>query len=185
MPLIYPVGFMSSGGALTLQDVSAPITNFNSDYTANWANPYTHRHIIDTSAIIKTGSGGVQVTIEGPSGTTWPLNAMYIGEQSGSGQSFVTTPVPILFSGAANPTLTAGQTLTSDTAAFTVSGLAGIVIAYTFLTTNSRGATAANAGHHTWYKSGNDAASVTATGYTDFTASASAMCVKKLQVFAP
>lgn len=171
------------GGGLSLQNAVSPLT-LTADRASWGTSPITIRQIIANTNIIKTGSGGVKVTFEAAAAMALAPLAVYIGEQSGSGQAFVSTPVQLLFGGSGTPTISAGASLTSDTAAFTITGSAGLIVAMTISQTTIREKTGATTGYQLWYKAGSDASTVAATGYTDFSGTAAVSSFKALQIFA-
>lgn len=166
--------------SLTLQNAVTPLT-----LTANratWGN-FTIRQIISSANIIKAGTG-VQVTLEAPSGTSLGVLAAYIGERSGSTTSFASTPVQLLWSGSGTPTISAGTSLASDTAAFTITGSSDLIVAVYANQSNRREKTGATSGYACWYKSGNDASTVSTSGYSDFSGTAAVTDFKSMQVYA-
>ena len=172
---------MLGTSALQLQNAVNPLT-LSADRNT-WSG-YTIRQIISVSNIIKSGTGGIKVTLEAPAGAPLAVLAAYIGERSGATTSFVSTPVQLLWGGSGTPTITAGTSLASDTAAFNISGSSDLIIAVYANQASRREKTGATTGYASWYKAGNDASTVSTSGYTDFSGTAAVTDFKALQVYA-
>lgn len=168
------------GSMLTLQNAVTPLT-LTAD-RGSWGN-FTIRQIISSSNIIKIGTG-VQVTLEAPAGSSLAVLAAYIGERSGATTSFASTPVQLLWSGSGTPTISTGTALASDTAAFTITGSSDLIVAVYANQASRREKTGATTGYACWYKSGNDASTVSTSGYSDFSGTAAVTNFQSMQVYA-
>ena len=133
---------------------------------------YTLRQVLPISVLTVPGFAPTQIRVTVMGGVfsdPWTFDKFYIGHQAGSGDNYdyATTPVQLLWSGNPGGTVLAGGYLTSDWASFSWNRTSGLV--YTNYTANLPSADEmgryALTGASTYYKSGDDAATVDATGY--------------------
>lgn len=179
MPIFLPPTMLAN--SLSLQNAVSPLT-LNLDRTT-WGN-FTTRQLISASNIIKTGSG-VAVTIEAPAGQALSVLAAYIGERSGATTSFAATPVQLLWGGSGTPTISAGASLESDVVPFAISGSADLIVSLYANQAYRRERSGALSGYALYYKSGNDASTVSTSGYADYSSNSAIGSFKGIRVMAP
>ena len=158
----------------------------------NGYNGYTVRVFVPQTSLSVTGGSQVRVTLQCPATVGGNIGAMYIGQASGSysatSPAFAGTPTQIKFGGSGTLTLAAaGADVVSDAAIVAIPASNGLLIA--MYISGPSGAHIAShatlpAAGQTSYVSGNDAATVAASGYTDNTSTFKANIVKKIEVFA-
>ncbi|HOD52901.1 MAG TPA: hypothetical protein PKJ08_00100 [Candidatus Cloacimonadota bacterium] len=131
---------------------------------------YTRRQLIPSSDISNSGRPYTRVTFNNSiSDISLSLNPVYIGQKADSGDAydFQTTPVELKFSGSSGFSIAAGQTITSDPALFTIPTGKDLLISF-YESGSSRLSNGVKNGWNYYYKAGNDAATVNATGYAAF-----------------
>ena len=150
----------------------------------------TVRQRIDAAGLANFGRRFARVTIEAHPTEAFQVGAAYIGLKAAAGDAydFASTPVPLLWDGGATgTTITAGTTKVSAPAAITIPAAAAGVIVSVFVVNNAaadstRGKTT-QANCFPYYKvGGNDAATVNATGYTDYSATRDLVGVMRIEV---
>jgi hypothetical protein len=99
------------------------------------------------------------------------IGAAYIGQASDSGDAydFINTPTQLLFSGAWNCEIAANGSIVSDQAALVLPAGKNLIISFYTSTDTTKDTTKYVATLTNWqyyYKSGNDASTVDATGYS-------------------
>lgn len=135
-----------------------------------WGN-YTHRVRVESWALSKFSKTKVRLTYgAAPGGAGASTTSVYVGVAANSGNEydFAGTPVEVTFGGLSGFNLAAGDTITSDeivlsigkTDALLISGYTGSGQPGDFAGFDGR------AGWRAWYKTGNDAATVDASGYS-------------------
>jgi len=133
------------------------------------SNGYTYRQMIPSSDISNAGRPYTRVTFKVSAKRPLTLNPIYIGQKADSGDAydFQTTPVELKFSGSSGFAAAAGQIVTSDPALFTIPIGKDLVIS--FYVSGDSGHNGfkkdQKVGWNYYYKGGNDAATVNATGY--------------------
>jgi len=129
----------------------------------------TYRQRIPSSDISNAGRPYTRVTFNASSTEALTLNPIYIGQRADSGDAydFQATPVELKFSGSSGFAIGAGQTIKSDPAEFMIpTGKDLIISFYTPGDASHTGfAQITKSGWSFYYKGGNDAATVNATGY--------------------
>lgn len=143
--------------------VYGPYTNWDS--TMEWTTE-TGRYIIPATEISASGSK-VKVKL-GYYASDWAFAKMYIGHQAAAGDvyDFDGSPVQLLFSGNPNGTVSTGG-LISDTATFALDETKALIVS--FYISGAAVATPLRSdatGYGIYYKAGDDAATVDATGYS-------------------
>lgn len=149
---------------------------------ANWGG-FTFRVVVPASALV--AGSKIRLTCQSSDTTSSGIGAMYVGTAASSGDDydFATTPTPVLFSGSASATVpTGGATLVSDATDFVVDASKPLIIS-TYMPSGRTAQITTLAGWVTRYKSGNDAATINATGYS--TSSYAASLVTKIEVWVP
>lgn len=170
--------FGGGGGAWVTSESWTPNAN-----SAGW-NAYTVRLVIAAAQFTQAGSK-CRLTV-GFGANKGNIGALYIGESAGSGgtnYAFNTTPVQVLFSGSGTLSLPSGGSVVSDEILLPISGSANIVIAAYFNGTTDLRIRSGETGWYQVYKSGNDASTVAATGYSG--GSVEAALVPVIEVFQP
>jgi hypothetical protein len=140
----------AGGGSPTT--IYGPATlNLNDSGDAN----YSFRVVVPTS-----GAGGsqVRVTLQASSAAAFDVDNVSVGKSSGTNGDTLATPVSLLFSGAANKSISAGTTATSDWGTFTVTASDTLVVIFDVSATNGNPAwaNAGVTGVTTYFKSGSD-----------------------------
>lgn len=172
----YPVS--GGGGAWVISESWTPNNN-----SAGW-NAYTVRLVVAAAQFTQAGSK-CRLTIDFGS-NPGNIGAMYIGGSAGSGgtnYAFNTTPVQVLFSGSGTLSLPSGGAVVSDEVILPITGSADIVIAAYFNGSTDLRVRMGETGWYQVYKSGNDASTVAATGYSG--GSVEAALVPVIEVFQP
>lgn len=154
-----------------LTAASAALDADNNSTTTN----YTWRQLIPSASISNTGNPYTRVTFKASSGEALTLNPVYIGQKADSGDAydFKAAPVQLLFGGNAGFAIGAGETQVSDSAAFSIPAGKDIIISYYTSGDASHNGFRVKSSMTNWqpyYKSGNDAATQNATGYSAYTA---------------
>lgn len=135
-----------------------------------WGN-YTHRVRVESWALSKSSKTKVRLTYgAAPGGAGASTTSVYVGVAANSGNEydFAGTPVEVTFGGLSGFNLAAGDTITSDEIVLSIGETDDLLISgYTgsgqpgdFAGFDGR------AGWQAWYKTGNDAATVDASGYS-------------------
>lgn len=135
-----------------------------------WAG-YTHRMRIDRSRFPDASSTKVRITYAAhAAGTGASATVVYIGVAADTGDSydFDGSPVEVMFSGASGFAIAAGDSIVSDDITLALDGTRDLLIA-AYTATGQPGDFAGydnRANWRAWYKAGDDASTVDATGYT-------------------
>lgn len=151
--------------------------------SAGWSG-YTVRLVVGAAQFTQTGSK-CRLTVNFGS-NAGNIGALYIGESAGSGgtnYAFSTTPVQVLFSGSPTLSLPTGGIVVSDEVLLPITGSADLVIAAYFNGSTDLRVRMGETGWYQIYKSGNDASTVAATGYSG--GSVEAALVSVIEVFQP
>lgn len=155
---------------------SSPWTNITnwtpSGNNAGWQG-YTLRSVISGSIIV-AGTKLRYTFTAASSGDPVRIDEAYtqIGDPSGDPYDFATTPTPVLFSGSASVVVPTGTTVVSDVIDLTVNNTRDLIIAVAFsasLPSDVSSGSGSSIG--TYYKSGSDAPTVDASGYSFFSGS--------------
>lgn len=114
----------------TWSDAAGPITgdSNNGDF-----NGFNLRQWISTSAITNTGLTYVRVTFEASSAAAFAIQAAYIGHAAAAGDAydFESTPTQLLFnSGSSGFSLSAGQSIVSDTLVFSITASKNLIVSF-------------------------------------------------------
>lgn len=141
-----------------------------------WTN-YTIRVVVPVTAMGPLPRGTitlVRAKLFGGASETFSVEAAYIGQQAASGDSydFSTTPSQLLFSGVGNVIAPMGGSVWSDWVSLTWDKSTPLVYSIDVATGTTTDMTALSvvAGVTSFYKTGNDAATIDATGYTSYSA---------------
>lgn len=140
----------------------------------NWAN-FTIRQRIDSAAFLISGTR-IQVRFACDGSGTFTCSKAYIGEAAAAGDAydFASAPTQLTFSGgSAGFTITGSQTIDCDEVNFTLDRTKNYVISFVSPSSATDDFGMAGPGTANWslyYKSGDDATTVNATGYTDYSA---------------
>lgn len=132
----------------------------------------TYRELITAAALSNTGLALCRVTFSAGSAQGLKISKAYIAQAADSGDAydFIGTPTPMLFSGVANCQIEAGASKVTDTTIFTIPTGKNIVISWAVpadASYDNLRALNVKTGWKAFYKGGDDAATVNATGYTD------------------
>lgn len=139
---------------------------------------------IGSALILATGGeGGVTISIKAQAGAGTTVGKAYIGHKAASGDAydFETTPVQILFGGSASKALAAGESAVSDKAAFIIESGKDVLVAL-YITGANHAKQGATADLYTYYKGGDDAATVNKSGYTEDSAANGAVTLESITV---
>lgn len=154
------------------------VTEIALSSTAGWA-AWTLRNVIASGSISQSGGSAARVTFRAVSGAV--LAAAYIGLKSATGDAYdADSMTQLLFSGSGSVTHGAGETVVSDAVAFNVPAGRGVVVTAYYSSGNAYQNTTNGSETTTllYYKSGNDAATANATGYTNSSSYAGAGVTK-------
>lgn len=148
-------------------DAAGPLTG-NADDNAN--SGYTHRVLIAAAAISNSGLTYIRVTFESSSVEAWTIDKAYIGQAADAGDAydFQTTPTQLLFSGSPGFAIALGTQKVSDQTTFTIPAGKNIIVSFHTSGDSSHDSIrrkTSQANWTTYYKSGDDAATINATGY--------------------
>jgi hypothetical protein len=170
-----------AGGSLTTTAGPSTLTS----NPAAW-NSFTMRQVIAAAQVSASGSQ-VVVTFGGDGSGTFTITKAYIGHQgAGDAYDFDTTPVQLTFGGNAGFTVTDAQEISSDPATFALDETQNLVISFYVPSSagDDFGTQTTLTGWSSYFKSGDDAATVNATGYTAYTATRNVVGVKQVDVVA-
>lgn len=156
---------------MATQWLNAYSASLDTDANATTTN-YTWRIIFPTALLSNTGNPYVRVTFKASSSEALTLDPCYIGQKADSGDAydFQAAPVQLLFGGNAGFAIAAGATQVSDSAAFSIPAGKDIIVSFY---------TSGDASHNgflrqtvatiaSYYKSGSDASTQNATGYSSY-----------------
>jgi len=146
---------------------------------------YTLRQRINAANITFNAGASTRITFaSSPSVGAMNIAAAYVGVGAASGDTydFASAPVPLLFGGASSIAVPQGTEVTSDAAAFSPVPGSNLVVSMYFSSPSSLKSTSAATGWANFYKFGNDASTVNASGYSVWTA---ASAVRQIEVLAP
>ena len=140
---------------------------------ADGQNGQTHVERVAAAAMTLPSGAITQVRVRFEAGSTEQLTITnaYVGHRAGAGDAydFSTTPVQLLFSGAANVTIPAGTTQWSDWASFAYNKTSDMLVAYYMGggtgADMDRYVSGLSANYDHFNKAANDAATVDKTGY--------------------
>jgi len=144
----------------------------------------TIRVIYPSAQLTNTDYTSTRVTLYAASGEALQIGVMYIGNKAGSGDAydFADTPVQVTFDGgAASKALAIGANGVSDWVNFKIAAGADIIISF-YVSGNGTNdgfrAQTGETGFLSYYKAGNDASTVNATGYSALSADVSRAVLK-------
>lgn len=151
-------------------DIWAPSTARGT--SSSWGG-YTLRVVIP-SALFSSESNFLRAWFSGASSNgsgQFNVVAAFVGLSAGSpAYAFSATPVPLLFDTSSSVELLPGTLTKTDPAALFIDGSASVVLSfYVTMPVGRPFGTNTPAGWGCFYKSGNDAATVGASGYTSYT----------------
>lgn len=166
---------------------AASLPNLNGDNDA-WAG-YTLRQSMPAAGIPKNGSK-LRFSFRGGNAEGITISKCYVQLKGAGVYDFSTTPIAVLFGGASSTTIGAATTVMCDDVTLAVTTSDSVVISvytsgapdrYRFITQSAGSMTPQmRAG----YKSGDSAATVSGSGYTDVTASGWNSCfLEDFEVF--
>jgi hypothetical protein len=137
-------------------------------------NGLTLRNVIPAAAILTDAEDGtITLSLTALAGAEITIDEFYIGHQAASGDAydFDTDRVQVFFdNGNANKTIAAGATVQSDPVAYDVDRTKNLVFSAYFSAANASYDSGGVTGAQSFTKSGNDAATIDATGYSTYTA---------------
>jgi hypothetical protein len=166
-----PAGFIAgraAAGAWTT--VANP--DLNGNQAGSWNN-FTLRQVIASAQLSASGGTKIRITFKaGSAAAGLTLTKVYIGNHPGTGDAYdMTGPVQLLFGGSASSgAIASNTTKASDGVPFTrIAGRDLIVAMYTASAgVNNYAKRVTLTGYSNYYKSGDDAATADATGYTSY-----------------
>lgn len=143
--------------------------SLSGDFNENDRSNQTIRQVIPASAIVD-GGGSVRITLFGATGEGFSVDSCYIGEQAASGDpyDFEASPTQVTFDGgSSSATIATAGTKESDAISFSVDPSKSYVVSYhiTSSAVASLRAKSSESGFASYSKSGDDAATVNASGY--------------------
>lgn len=158
-----------------------PIVTMGASSTETGWGTFTQRQRFGSALVV--GGTKVRLTIRANATYTVNVGAMYvgIGATSGDNYDFGATPTQVTFGGLTTATVTSGDLL-SDEIPLVVSPGDALLIA-TYMTGTSSIPALTGANRNSYYKSGNDASTVNASGYS--TSSNSWHLLSKVEIFQP
>lgn len=106
------------------------------------------------------------VRLEAASNAGLTITSCYIQTKGTGGFDFSGTPIQVMFGGSPGVALSAGQSVVSDEIALVLTGSDDVVISIYTATTSAYRQSSSSTGTSISYKSGDDAATVIASGYT-------------------
>lgn len=152
--------------------------------SVGWAG-YTLRQVIPASAFVAGSRVRFRLNAAGAAGTTVNIHSAFFGKQAASGDAydFDTTPGQLTFSGSPGVSFLATQTRTTDDLIIPVAADNHVLSIYFSGSTDVQSSTG-NTGWIDYYKIGNDASTVNASGYTAGTMGRS-LLVLRVEVYSP
>ena len=165
------------GGGAWLQT-----TAWTADGSAIGWGGLTLRQKIPASAF---ASGSmIRLTLRAGTGAACVIGKAYIQQKAASGDAydFASTPVQLLFSGSAGVSIAAATELVTDPLSFSVDDSKDHVVSM-YITSGDTARKSTLSGWSSYYKTGDDAATVNATGYSS--SSFAANLIRKIEVFQP
>ena len=148
---------------------------------ANWTG-YTFRVIVPSSALI--AGSKVRLTCRASPMQDISIVQMYVGHAASTGDAydFESMPTAVLFGGSALASILTNTQTVSDPVTFAVNPAKNLIIS-TYVNSGRSCRIATLSGWSTRYKTGNDASTVDATGYS--TSAYAASLVTKIEVLVP
>lgn len=155
---------LMSGTEAPWIDASLPSIGSNE---SSW-NGYTTRVVIDWASLVGESASELRLTMMGGTTDTIVSPHLYVQKQAGSGDvyDFLTTPVEPLFGGSSGFTSTNGSEEVSDGVSLTLGPSDLIVVSWHIQTGDVMRYSSGATGIDTYYKSGDDAATVNVSGYS-------------------
>lgn len=149
--------------------------------SAGWGG-LTLRQRVESSQLV--AGSMLRFTLRSASGTACVIAKAYVQHLASGGgpYAFASTPVPLSFSGSAGVTIAANSEVVSDAVAFSVSPTVPLVVS-AYITSGDVARMSSIPGWTSGYKSGDDAATVAASGYSY--SAFSANLVRKIEIFQP
>jgi hypothetical protein len=153
---------LGGGGSPTFQTVRANlVTDIGSTGWSGW----TARQVVLASSLTDLTASQIRISFKAVSSGQLKIAKAYVGFKSGT-NSFTATPTQLLFSGSASVLISANTVQATDPVAFAYDGLSDLVVTtyhdatagYTAATTTARGTV--------YQKNSDDAATVSASGYS-------------------
>lgn len=147
----------AGGGAWVTINNQAP-----SGYETGW-NGFTQRQRFGSALVV----AGTKIRLTAAANTA-QVGAMYvgIGATSGDNYDFAATPVQVTFSGSGSVSIGATSQVLSDEIPLTIASGDAILVASYFSGTSTVMAQAGLTNRNSYYKTGNDASTVDASGYS-------------------
>jgi len=153
-------------------------TDWNTD-NIGWTTT-TARYVIPASGLSQSG-GKVRVKLSYRAGD-WAFAKCYIGHQGvGDSYDFDGNQVQLLFSGSAGATVSVGG-LVSDEVTFDLDSTKNLVISFYFSGDTGVPERDDTAGYELYYKSGDDAVTTDATGYSPSSQNGKRHFIEKIEV---
>lgn len=133
--------------------------------SAGWSG-YTVRHRVTTAQIVATGTK-VRVTLRAGS-SVMNVGKCYIGLAAASGDpyDYASTPTQIFFGGNPGVSVAANTNVLSDEATFTIDDTTDLILTVYFSGAAAFANRSGQSGWSQYYKSGDDAVTVNASGYS-------------------
>lgn len=151
----------------SLTAIAGPVTVTGASDSSGWTN-YTLALVVSKSAIVGSGGSHVQIELEAGNSGPWTIDEIEIGPQASSGQPYaVSSLTPVTFGGNPGITLGSGQVAMSDQVSFSsLSGQALVVKIHSVAGTFRYSPAVNMPGWQAYFTTGNDVATLNATGYT-------------------
>lgn len=159
------MGWVASEWAEVLPDVAMTTSH------GAWGN-FTLRMLIPASAMVEQHGRSTRLTLQAGPAFDQEINAMWVGHGASTGNpySFEEAPVQVTFNGGLTTCIIeTGTTLVTDEVDFVYDPTKPLLVSFYFPAdpgADAIGWRAADAGHNSYFISGNDAATQVASGYT-------------------
>jgi 6-phosphogluconolactonase (cycloisomerase 2 family) len=179
-------GAASTYGGITGSFVQSNAWAVSSAFGAAF-NGYTVRQVVDSGQLTRSGSK-VKISFKGTTTDGNSISSCYIGLKASSGDAydFASAPTQVTFNGgSAGFSVTSTTAVTSDEISFEIDETKSYVIAFRVTSGFNNWAATVNAGsNQVWAKSAsNDASTVNATGYTNFSSTGEVLGISKIEVY--
>lgn len=137
-------------------------------------NGYTLRQWLDWSTLVGAAATKLRITMQGGSADTVTVGNVYVqtaGTVDADSANYSTTPIEVLFSGGSGFTSTNGSLEVSDPISISVGSGDDLVVGFYIGTGDvlRRRSSGSGSTQEQYYKTGNDASTVTTSGYSHYT----------------
>lgn len=162
-----------------------PITADGND--VGW-NGFTLRQRIDAAALANFDKDLCRVTIHAAIASEgFSVSKVYIALKAAAGDpyDYASAPTQLLFGGASGFSIATGTSIVSDSAAFAIpAAAAGVVIAWVANngTADNTRSKVTQASCFPYFKAGDDATTINATGYTDYSVTKDLVGTMRIEV---